>query len=293
MSTRKTIVFLVIALILLGLALYFFPQVSVRPQAGSLSDAQKTSVEKYVRENISTLSPEPEVLGGTFYVTGITFYNENTPGLEAGQYVGRVEYEDGHNAFTGQFIFLFNSEDQPEIVSFDIVTDEHENVSFREYSSTTLGLAFKYPSHYFLEEKNTGTPQRGRTTIILTEDTEENRLVREGKSPGREGPVAITIDIHQNNLDNLSAEAWIRGSNDSNFKLSNGLLTSVMLGGYPAIQYVWSGLYEADNVVSAANGNLYSLSVTYIAPNDQIRNDFRELLKTVSLQPIDEVSQIQ
>jgi len=293
MSTQKMVLFLVVAVVLLVLALYFLPQASNPSTGGDLSETQASLVEEYVRTNISSLYPESEVLGGKFYVTDVIFSKENPANLETGQYVGRVEYEDGHNALIGEFTFVFDSTGQPKIVSFDIVIDEPQDVAFKEYSSTIFGMTFKYPSYYFLEEKNTGTSQRPRTTIILTEDTEENRLVREDLSPGREGPVAITIDIHQNDIDNLSAEAWVRSSNDSNFKLSNGLLSSVTIAGRQAVSYAWSGLYEADNVVVASNDNLYSLAVTYLTPSDQIRRDFHNLLTSISLPLLDEVNQIQ
>ncbi len=53
------------------------------------------SIEDYVRSNISKLSSEKEVLGGTFYVTEI----------EAQDGAGAVSYEDGHNAFTADFTY--------------------------------------------------------------------------------------------------------------------------------------------------------------------------------------------
>ena len=71
------------------------------------------------------------------------------------------------------------------------------------YSSEKYGIAFSYPQRYFLEEKELGNAERAHHAIILTEDTEENRDVREGRAPGREGPVSITIDFYQNNLDQL------------------------------------------------------------------------------------------
>lgn len=293
MSTRKLILFLFVAVAALFSLIHFLPGVSNPHSVVTLSDTQKVLVEEHIRTNISTLSPEPAVLGGTFYVTNVTFAEESPANPEEGQYVGRVEYEDGHIALIAQFTFLFDSNGRPVIVSFDILTDEHQDFVLEDYTSVAHGLSFEYPSYYFLEEKNTGTAQGGRTTIILTEDTEENRLVREGKSPGREGPVAITIDVYQNSSEDLSAEAWVRGSNDSNFKLSNGLLSVTDVGGERGVAYAWSGLYEADNVAVSSNGKVYSFVVTYIAPNDQIRNDFQKLLKTVSFVPIDEVPQIQ
>lgn len=67
------------------------------------------NVEQYVTENISTLSTEPEVLGGTFYVTSI----------EAMDGKGAVSYEDGHNAYTADFTYSI-TEGTVSIDSFDI-----------------------------------------------------------------------------------------------------------------------------------------------------------------------------
>ncbi len=66
------------------------------------------SIEEYVRKNISTLSPEPEVLGGTFYVTSI----------EASNGSGVVSYEDGHVAFTADFTYATNESGAVSVDSF-------------------------------------------------------------------------------------------------------------------------------------------------------------------------------
>ncbi len=55
-------------------------------------------IEKYVTENISSLSPEKATLGGTFYVTDI----------EAAGGRGVVEYEDGHNAYVADFEYFID-----------------------------------------------------------------------------------------------------------------------------------------------------------------------------------------
>jgi hypothetical protein len=55
--------------------------------------SEDADIEAYVRENISTLSPEPAVMGGTFYVTDI----------EAKDGSGTVWYEDGHIALVADF----------------------------------------------------------------------------------------------------------------------------------------------------------------------------------------------
>lgn len=57
--------------------------------------AVSPDIEQYVSDNISSLSPEPEVLGGTYYVTSIA----------AADGKGVVSYEDGHNAYTADFTY--------------------------------------------------------------------------------------------------------------------------------------------------------------------------------------------
>lgn len=65
-------------------------------------------VSDYIRENISELSSEPEVLGGTFIVTKIEFTDENS---------GTIEYEDGHIALVADFKYTFTKNDL--IVTFE------------------------------------------------------------------------------------------------------------------------------------------------------------------------------
>lgn len=149
--------------------------------------------------------------------------------------------------------------------------------SWNEYNSEKFGLYFKYPAKYFLEEKELGDGHRGHFAIILTEDTEENRLVREGKSPGREGPVAITFDLYQS-PEGPTALAWVMGHSGSNFKLSDGQYSEITIAGKPAISYSWDGLYQADNIVVAHNDYIASIAVTYIFPDEAIRKDFHEML---------------
>ncbi len=155
---------------------------------------------------------------------------------------------------------------------------------FKRYQSDKFGFEFYYPKNYFLEEREVGDGHREHYLIMLTEDTEENKLVREGKSPGREGPIAITIDIYQNNLDALTLEQWLKETNNSNFKLSSdGIYSHISVAGQKAILYKWSGLYEADNVAFIKGDRIYSIAATYIAPDDVIRNDFALLIGSFQL----------
>lgn len=62
----------------------------------------RISVEKYVRENIQTLSPEKPVLGGVWYVTSIHLDPKTQSGI--------VKYEDGHIQGSALFDYVIQNE---------------------------------------------------------------------------------------------------------------------------------------------------------------------------------------
>lgn len=70
------------------------------------------SVRKYVAGNLSALSPEKEVLGGTFYITE----------FEAKDGEGFVAYEDGHVAYAADF--LYEIEDGNVLISSFTIRSE-------------------------------------------------------------------------------------------------------------------------------------------------------------------------
>jgi hypothetical protein len=93
---NRLFVFLLVALIGFGTYVYFLengeaPAAEPQPAGGRVMD-----VQTYVRNNIATLSPEPPVLGGTFYVTEIDTANGH----------GTVWYEDGHMAHVADFEYV-------------------------------------------------------------------------------------------------------------------------------------------------------------------------------------------
>lgn len=88
---------------------FFFQQPASAPTpASQTSTDQAMTIEDYVRQNISVLSPEKEVLGGTFYVTNI----------EAHGGAGTVSYEDGHVAYTADFTYSIDAQGRPSVQSF-------------------------------------------------------------------------------------------------------------------------------------------------------------------------------
>lgn len=69
-------------------------------------DEREAIVDEYLRDNISDLSPEEEVLGGTFMVTEVSFETDST---------GVVQYEDGHIALEADFSYSVDENGDPEV----------------------------------------------------------------------------------------------------------------------------------------------------------------------------------
>lgn len=70
------------------------------------------AVEKYLKGNISDISPEKEVLGGKFYITKIDWIGNNS---------GIIEYEDGHIALKASFDFDIQLDNQKDNYSIIIM----------------------------------------------------------------------------------------------------------------------------------------------------------------------------
>lgn len=89
------------------------PEPAPQPQGETPTSAPQgklMSVEAYVTQNISALSPIKETMGGTFYVTEIE--------VEPEEKKGKVEYEDGHNAYVAEFTYTSDDRTGHAITSF-------------------------------------------------------------------------------------------------------------------------------------------------------------------------------
>lgn len=104
---------IIIVLIAVGAAAYmWWPNVApVEVPINNDGETSKLmSVESYVSQNISELSPIKEQVGGTFYVTSIEVMDGK----------GVVSYEDGHNAYTADFTYTSSDLTGHSITSFVI-----------------------------------------------------------------------------------------------------------------------------------------------------------------------------
>jgi hypothetical protein len=76
-----------------------------------LSEKEKQAAEIYIKERISNLSPEKEVLGGTFYVTNISWENSKVT----------VTYEDGHIELVANAIVKRTEDGGISVLNFEIL----------------------------------------------------------------------------------------------------------------------------------------------------------------------------
>jgi|CXWL01.1.fsa_nt_gi hypothetical protein len=150
----------------------------------------------------------------------------------------------------------------------------------KEYTSPALGISFEYPALYFIIEMEQGGANNTHA-IILAEDTEENRDVFAGKSPGREGPPTIGVYVYAL-PSGETLESWIRNTNESNFSISHEkVLIPTTVAGLSALSYTWSGLYEGHTVGVVSGGKIFLFTENYLTQEDRIRADFVGVLKSV------------
>lgn len=177
---------------------------------------------------------------------------------------------------------VWYSKQQTTVRIEDAATTTPTTTTAGVYSSDIFGIRFRYPTHYFLEEREVGNAERAHYLVMLTEDTEENRLVREGKAPGREGPIAITLDVFQN-MEQQSVESFIKNTSQTNYKLGDGVLTKTKVGTRDALSYRWSGLYEGRSVAFVNGPHVFLWSVTWLTPDDRIIKDFDEMVRAAEI----------
>ncbi len=107
----KNVLIFILILVIGFLAFQMLERPAQQVQTGDPEVQNPDTVTAYISKNISALSPEKATMGGTFYVTNITF--------DAG--TGTVEYEDGHNAYTAEFAYEYSDSGEVEVTSFEIV----------------------------------------------------------------------------------------------------------------------------------------------------------------------------
>jgi hypothetical protein len=143
------------------------------------------------------------------------------------------------------------------------------------YSNAEYGFSFQYPDSLVLQEREAGNGERRHTSITLM----DKEALANVPSAG-EGPPSVSIDVFQN-LERSSVISWIRGSNESNFKLSHsGTIATTTIADQLAFQYEWDGLYRGESVATARGNAIIVISGTYLNLDDAIRSHYASILQS-------------
>ena len=161
------------------------------------------------------------------------------------------------------------SETQPDSVILDAQNKDYKNAEY--------GIAFSYPAGYVLSEQEVGNGERWHYNITLIHQSE--LPLRQNS----EGPPTLSIDLYQNDIDNLSLTEWLTGNSLSNFKFGDETYTSTGVGGTDAVAYSWSGLYEGRTVAFLHRKAVVAVTGTYLTTEDKIYKDFSVLIKSFEL----------
>ena len=156
-----------------------------------------------------------------------------------------------------------------------------EEKSPASYTSSEYGLSFSYPQNYTKALEQTLNGERERYAIVLAEDTLANRELFSNPNSATEAPPTITITIFQNNLVGYTLQSFVEGTNFSNFKMSDGTKTEMVVGGKKAWRYRATGLYENDNVVVVQPDYVYMFTAFFNSPSDQILSVFDGVVNSV------------
>jgi hypothetical protein len=130
--------------------------------------------------------------------------------------------------------------------------------------SAHVGVMFDYPTKYVATSTHVG---EGHVIVLLP----QGYVAPEAG----EGPATITVQQFSN-AEGLPLATFVRNEPMTNFGLSSGETTDLVVDGQLALGYSYSGLYENDAVAVAANGSVYVFSAA-----DDTRAELPALLQTV------------
>ncbi len=179
-------------------------------EACSIEDALKN----YFRDNLSTLSPEKEVLGGKFYVNDLQLLSSDK---------AEVVYEDGHIVLKAEFNFSMDENfNNVKISNFKLLTDEQNK---NQDASQELINEMK---NLFIAKYNKN-PEEVSVKIIHYDENHVRGSVLFGSGGVGEGGNFFAVKI------------------DNKFSLifdGNGAFRCSVLEQYDFPQSMWQGCFE-------------------------------------------------
>ncbi|MFH0951392.1 MAG: hypothetical protein V1765_02875 [bacterium] len=118
---------IIVAVIIVAFAVLKFNQLTAPTQLDIKSEDagldeqtlnnKHSLVTDYLKAHISEISPEPAVLGGTFYVTNVAWLDDDR---------AIVDYEDGHISLTGRLSYTLTPDQPLAITDFELIKKNNE-----------------------------------------------------------------------------------------------------------------------------------------------------------------------
>ncbi|HEV7449174.1 MAG TPA: hypothetical protein VGP13_01395 [Candidatus Paceibacterota bacterium] len=156
------------------------------------------------------------------------------------------------------------------------------------FDSKHVGLHFDYPAGYAqaLNHINEGQEDEYHQVVFV----KGQQLAQ--TDAVWEGPPAITIAGIDVPAD-TNLEYWVMHDKRSNWSMAypayaEGDFDKTTVGGEPALSFNYEGQYTAKAVVVLHKGRMYVFAVSWVAQEDQIRQDFENIIHTVKF--IDEAN---
>lgn len=166
-----------------------------------------------------------------------------------------------------------------------VTTDQLSDSQFREVDASQFGLRFEYrtaPDGYVLTERSR---EEGEVTTFqhiysLVRAVEYAEL--QASDEPREGPPTISISIFQNPA-GRSAGEW--GTGFAQYASAGepvGDIVKATVDGVDGVEYLADGLYMSDQILITVGDWLYLFRGEWITADAQIRQDFHEIVASVS-----------
>ncbi|MFH1412460.1 MAG: hypothetical protein ABIG10_00320 [bacterium] len=117
---------IVIAFLILKFKNIGQPEAETIPEPALTQDSVENIqnlVKDYLDNHISDLATEPEVLGGSFYITETVFLDNDRI---------LVSYEDGHNAYTARVHYIIDHDQPLEIAEFNLLKKNNQLIETKE-----------------------------------------------------------------------------------------------------------------------------------------------------------------
>lgn len=224
---------------------------------------------------------------GGFYAFNSYIYHEKKADSE-GKMCAQV-LTDARDPSTGHVETFPTPCDVPdgwEVLTGENTTFQRGDELLRAYENNQVGLRFEYrvePDGYILidQEEEYVSDETLVEHISLFDTSDYLELVV--SSVPREGPPGITVFMFSNPT-NRSPEEWVNANERfSNIQLALTDIVDTTVSGMPAVRYTTDGLYTTDNVVVTHENHSIMFSGGYAYEDAVIRDDFEELLNSVSL----------